>query len=104
MCFIQQKFTFFLWRAQGRGGGGDLQESSFCHPNADEDGQNPNICKTLASKLLYAISKPYLKHYFGSSLCSNGSQYKSTCPTRVSLTPKGHSKVPLCTIPPFWLQ
>ncbi len=27
----------------GRGGGGDLQESSFCHPSADEDGQNPII-------------------------------------------------------------
>jgi hypothetical protein len=53
MCYIQQKFTFFQnskelkkkhWgRAQGRGCGGDLQESSFCHPSADEDGQNPNI-------------------------------------------------------------
>jgi len=36
-------FLKTLGRAQGRGGGGDLQESSFCHPSADEDGQNPNI-------------------------------------------------------------
>jgi hypothetical protein len=53
-------------------------------------------CKNLASKLC-AISKPYLKHYFGrSTLCSSSSQYKiSSCPTRVSLYPKAHSKVPL---------
>jgi hypothetical protein len=81
---FRKKSTFFFYSKEflkktlgrahwGRGGGGDLQESSFCDPSADEDGQNPKHlgndllrevkCKNLASKLC-AISKPYLKTLF----------------------------------------
>ncbi len=116
MCFIQKKITFFqnskdffkkkhwegpLGKRGWRGFTRKFLLSSKCwwgwtkSKHLGNDLLREVKCKNLASKLC-AISKPYLKHYFGSTLCSSSSsQYKISCPTRVSLYPKAHSKVPL---------